>query len=65
MFFGFPVVNEAFLILKGRLCRSRVESPEYVLRHGLAGCCPIVYHPSYNMTFCGLERMHPFDSIKY
>lgn len=25
----------------------------------------IVYHPSYNITFCGLEKMHPFDSRKY
>jgi histone deacetylase 11 len=26
---------------------------------------PIVYHPSYNITVCGLERLHPFDSQKY
>lgn len=25
----------------------------------------IVYHPSYNLTFCGLEKLHPFDSRKY
>jgi histone deacetylase 11 len=25
----------------------------------------LVYHPRYNLTFCGLENMHPFDSIKY
>lgn len=25
----------------------------------------IVYHPSYNITFCGIEKMHPFDSQKY
>lgn len=23
---------------------------------------PIVYHPKYNITFCGLEKVHPFDS---
>ena len=26
---------------------------------------PIVYHPSYNITAFGLERLHPFDSTKY
>ena len=26
---------------------------------------PIVYHPNYNITFCGLEKLHPFDSEKY
>lgn len=26
---------------------------------------PIVYSPGYNVTACGIERMHPFDSTKY
>jgi histone deacetylase 11 len=26
---------------------------------------PIVYHPCYNITAFGLERLHPFDSRKY
>lgn len=26
---------------------------------------PFVYHPDYNLTFCGLEKKHPFDAIKY
>lgn len=26
---------------------------------------PIVYHPSYNITFWGLEKLHPFDSCKF
>jgi histone deacetylase 11 len=26
---------------------------------------PIVYHPGYNITACGLERLHPFDGSKY
>ncbi|MEW6304348.1 MAG: histone deacetylase [Verrucomicrobiota bacterium] len=25
----------------------------------------IVYHPNYNISFGGLERLHPFDSRKY
>jgi histone deacetylase 11 len=26
---------------------------------------PVVYHPRYNITAFGLERLHPFDSRKY
>lgn len=26
---------------------------------------PIVYHPDYNVTFFGLQKLHPFDSCKY
>jgi histone deacetylase 11 len=26
---------------------------------------PIVYHPHYNITLAGLEKLHPFDSCKY
>lgn len=26
---------------------------------------PLVYHPRYNITAFGLERLHPFDSRKY
>ncbi|MHB1559055.1 MAG: histone deacetylase family protein [Isosphaeraceae bacterium] len=26
---------------------------------------PIIYHPGYNITVFGLERLHPFDGLKY
>ena len=26
---------------------------------------PVLYHPAYNISFFGLERLHPFDSKKY
>lgn len=29
------------------------------------GKLPIVYHDVYNITFFGLEKLHPFDSTKY
>ncbi|XP_058856092.1 histone deacetylase 11-like isoform X2 [Acipenser ruthenus] len=28
-------------------------------------CMPIVYSPEYNITFMGLEKMHPFDAGKW
>lgn len=29
---------------------------------GIQKILPIVYHPKYNITFGGLEKVHPFDS---
>jgi len=26
---------------------------------------PIIYHPRYNITACGIEKLHHFDSRKY
>lgn len=26
---------------------------------------PIVYHPDYNISFMGLEKLHPFDAGKW
>ncbi|XP_029948322.1 histone deacetylase 11 [Salarias fasciatus] len=28
-------------------------------------CLPIVYHPDYNITFMGMEKLHPFDAGKW
>ncbi|XP_026999758.1 histone deacetylase 11 isoform X2 [Tachysurus fulvidraco] len=28
-------------------------------------CLPIVYSPTYNITFLGLEKLHPFDAGKW
>ncbi|TFK00911.1 Histone deacetylase 11 [Platysternon megacephalum] len=28
-------------------------------------CWPIVYSPDYNITFMGLEKLHPFDAGKW
>ncbi|XP_053509619.1 histone deacetylase 11 isoform X1 [Ictalurus furcatus] len=30
-----------------------------------ASCLPIVYSPVYNITFMGLEKLHPFDAGKW
>ncbi|XP_057217986.1 histone deacetylase 11 isoform X1 [Triplophysa rosa] len=30
-----------------------------------ASCLPIVYSPMYNITFMGLEKLHPFDAGKW
>jgi hypothetical protein len=65
MWWAFPILNEAFLILKGRLLRGRVESASYCESKIPTDCIPLVYSPQYNLAFCGLEKMHPFDAVKY
>lgn len=38
------------------------------LKAGLARAerkLPIVFSPAYNITACGIEKVHPFDSVKY
>lgn len=27
--------------------------------------CPIIYSPDYNITFYGLQKLHPFDVTKW
>jgi histone deacetylase 11 len=31
----------------------------------IADMIPLIYHPNYNITAFGLERLHPFDGLKY
>src|SRR5262249_15504231 len=31
----------------------------------IADMIPLIYHPAYNITAFGLERLHPFDGRKY
>jgi histone deacetylase 11 len=31
----------------------------------MASMIPLIYHPAYNVTAFGLERLHPFDGRKY
>jgi len=60
---GFPVLNEIILALKAFFFRSSLayNDKEKVLEK----CIPIVYSPGYNITLCGIEKCHPFDSTKY
>ena len=61
-FIGHPIVFELFLNIKAKLNQSSLEKKKFdYLRNKF----PIVYSPDYNITACGFERMHPFDSCKY
>ena len=48
MIIFIPLLNEAFLCLKGACCKRRVQNKEFAERHGLKDCVPIVYSANYN-----------------
>lgn len=54
----YPIINEVIYNIFASACSDRV-----VYDVGLKS--RFVYHPNYNLTFCGLEKLHPFDSEKY
>ncbi|XP_053155421.1 histone deacetylase 11 isoform X3 [Hemicordylus capensis] len=54
VFGGFPQVTEISLLHKTELYHDIPPK-----------CWPIVYSPDYNITFMGLEKLHPFDAGKW
>ena len=53
----YPIINE--LILNFFSCFASQTTYTTTSRSHF------VYHPQYNITFCGIEKLHPFDSRKY
>ncbi len=46
-------------------CLAGDDAPGTASCLGSAGGVPVVFSPRYDITACGLERAHPFDSTKY
>jgi hypothetical protein len=64
--FGF-VVNEILINIAAYTCQS-LEDPALVRKKYekiAQKVTPIVYSKGYNITACGFEKCHPFDSTKY
>ena len=57
-----PALFEILLNIKACFMKSSLDKRKI---DQLGKKFPIVYSPGYNITACGLERMHPFDSTKY
>lgn len=57
VFFFYPIILE-FCIWFISIMQSP-KCPEQFPKN------PIAYHPDYNITACGIEKLHPFDSRKY
>lgn len=65
--FAFPIALELLLNIKAFICRSSLSPKAHSIEccGNKNDCFPIVYSPRYNITLCGLEKIHPFDSVKY
>ena len=53
----YPIINEVIYNICSLVGEKTVYNESLNSR--------IVYHPNYNISFCGLEKLHPFDSQKY
>lgn len=60
-----PFLIEGILILKGYCGRSKVKMTSYLEHLSFKDYVPIVYSTRYNITDCGIEKLHPFDASKY
>lgn len=58
--FGDAIVWELLMKIKSLFVKT--NKPDLQKYNGYL---PICYHPDYNITACGLEKCHPFDSVKY
>ena len=61
-----PFFLAIYLLLQGAvLATNRPPAPPLQLAQDFAGKVPLVYNENYNIEFFGLEKLHPFDSVKY
>ena len=63
-FLLYPFLFEILLNLKAILCIKCCSSRNIHqnCRDRFKNYYPIIYSSSYNISFCGLEKCHPFDS---
>lgn len=66
-FFLYPVILELLVYVASCLLHSEASYKAVLNQRALkmADKKPVVYHRGYNLTACGLERLHPFDAAKY
>nr|XP_014334607.1 PREDICTED: histone deacetylase 11 [Bos mutus] len=65
---GPPAERRPLRWQAGSLCpvrRLRRPHPTQLYQHVPDSRWPIVYSPRYNITFLGLEKLHPFDAGKW
>lgn len=61
-----PVLLGCFVALTAAAFLTTAKaSPPLDLAQDFKGKLPIVYSDNYNIEFFGLEKAHPFDSVKY
>jgi histone deacetylase 11 len=66
-FFFYPIILEplaniiSILVYKESNYEEKHSKKHFSMRRSIG----LIYHPRYNITACGIEKCHPFDSIKY
>ena len=67
LFFFGALLNEIVITITAALCFSEQDpvSIKEKFRVIARDRIPLVYSKGYNITACGIEKMHPFDSTKY
>lgn len=68
IYFSFPILTEILLDVYSALTFSQKKYlKKHIQKHESLNKIrhPLIYHPRYNITACGLEKIHPFDSSKY
>jgi hypothetical protein len=69
--FIYPIIMELLINIYAKICsfcRSASKDKElHLQKHEkiFKKSLPICYSMDYNITACGLEKCHPFDSCKY
>jgi hypothetical protein len=65
--FIYPILFELVLNLIAKISPCKENHTTHLEKH----CqvykkkIPIAYSEEYNITACGIEKLHPFDSCKY
>lgn len=57
----FSIPGRSFLTIQAH----QASMSQRLYKEICADQLPIVYSPQYDITFGGLERLHPFDSAKW
>jgi hypothetical protein len=65
--FVYPIIMEILLNIKAILFKCGENIEKHTLKHNeiYKNKIPIAYSDDYNITACGIEKCHPFDSCKY
>jgi hypothetical protein len=67
MFFVYPVLTEIIIAIKAKLFKNTTSNKSHKCLNcqnemELRDSLPIIYSERYNISFAGLEKVHPFDS---
>jgi hypothetical protein len=65
--FIYPVIFELVINLLAKIfrCKENIETHSEKHSQIYKKKIPIAYSEDYNITACGIEKFHPFDSCKY